>query len=56
MKPRISPIILQKRGMNLEDFEVITDAICCAMNSTKFLRMCKMWLPQLEETVLYGFG
>ena len=33
--------------MKLEDFEEITDAIY-AMYPTKLLRICKMWLSQLN--------
>ena len=40
--------------MMLEDFEAITDAIYCVMNSTKLLGICKMLLPHLKETTLHG--
>ena len=40
--------------MMLEDFEAITDAIYCAMNSTKLLGICKMLLSHLKETTLHG--
>ena len=39
--------------MMLEDFEVITDAIYCAMNSTKLLGICEMLLSHLKETTLH---
>ena len=40
--------------MMLEDIEAITDAIYCAMNSTKLLGICKMLLSHLKETTLHG--
>ena len=35
---------LEERVMTFEDFEEITNAIYCPMNSTKFLGICEMWL------------
>ena len=40
--------------MKIEDFEEITDAIYCAMNSTKLLGICEMLLSHLKETTLHG--
>ena len=40
--------------MMLEDFEAITDAIYCAMNSTKLLGICEMLLSHLKKTTLHG--
>ena len=34
--------------MKLKDFEEITNAIYCAMDSSKLLGICKMWLSQLN--------
>ncbi|KAK3795698.1 hypothetical protein RRG08_021994 [Elysia crispata] len=47
---------LEERGMKIEDFEEITDAIYCAMNSTKLLGICEMLLSHLKETTLHGPG
>ena len=40
--------------MKLEDFEAITDAIYCAMNSIQSLGICEMLLSQLKETTSHG--
>ena len=40
--------------MKLEDFEAITDAIYCAMNSIQLLGICEMLLSQLKETTSHG--
>ncbi|KAK3803190.1 hypothetical protein RRG08_024103 [Elysia crispata] len=45
---------MEERGMMLEDFQEITDAIYCAMNSTKLLGICEMLLSHLKETTLHG--
>ena len=42
--------------MKIEDFEEITGAIYCAMNSTKLLGICEMLLSHLKETTLHGPG
>ena len=42
--------------MKIEDFEERTDAIYCAMNSTKLLGICEMLLSHLKETTLHGPG
>ncbi|KAK3701792.1 hypothetical protein RRG08_043454 [Elysia crispata] len=45
---------LEKRGTKLEDFEKITNARYCAMDSTNLLQICKIWLSCLKETTLHG--
>ena len=40
----------RKEGRKLEDFKEITGAMYCAMDSTKLLRICKIWLSQIKET------
>ncbi|KAK3790628.1 hypothetical protein RRG08_043913 [Elysia crispata] len=45
---------LEERGTKLEDFQKITNAMYYAMDSTKLLRICNIWLSCLKETTLHG--
>ena len=40
--------------MKLEDFEEVNDAIYCAINSIKLLRICIMRLSELKKPTLHG--
>ena len=40
--------------MKLKDFGEVSDAIYCAINSTKLLRICIMRLSELKKPTLHG--
>ena len=45
---------LRKKKTKLEDFQKITNAMYCVMDSTKLLQICKIWLSRLNETTVHG--